>query len=459
MGPPARHLIEKFANEAYAVARGRILKEYTKKKSQALTEVRRTGNSGGYVPAFTRWGVERTQAMILARADAWVEAFTLHRAPADLKAEQDLRKNAQLEVAGTISGIRGEIDLLKKRTGLPLNSRGHLSREVRKAMTTALAEAVLKLKAQRDAHRSDANSVSQPLPEEERLENEKRPKSTGRRRTKAEALVLGTIGFPRGTPPRRTFSSLPEARQLIEEYPELTPWVNQIDQFERATAEAKVAFRQSELTERWGAWSGLHPWIDRLDLETTECPWWIAGADYVFRVASAWRTHSPSTPDRTDAALSIQVKQTATWVYWNRVLLHDAVHAPNSKAENLLTEKNAKRFATFAFLFCLRRFAEEDLEAWRRRATSLSGAQDSGVSVREPRQDVNPPPNARKGDRTLLGEKELVTFKTAELYLGITERQRQNLVKNGALSVEGQGHSRKITVESLKKYLPPEIPK
>jgi hypothetical protein len=64
----------------------------------------------------------------------------------------------------------------------------------------------------------------------------------------------------------------------------------------------------------------------------------------------------------------------------------------------------------------------------------------------------------RKGDATLLGQKQFVSFKTAERYLGISERQRQKLMSSGALKFEGQGHNRKIVVESLKAYLPPEIP-
>jgi hypothetical protein len=66
--------------------------------------------------------------------------------------------------------------------------------------------------------------------------------------------------------------------------------------------------------------------------------------------------------------------------------------------------------------------------------------------------------NNRKGDGTLLAEKNAVSFKTAEQYLGIRERQRQHLIKRGALKVEGQGHNRKITVASLTAYLPPENP-
>jgi hypothetical protein len=65
---------------------------------------------------------------------------------------------------------------------------------------------------------------------------------------------------------------------------------------------------------------------------------------------------------------------------------------------------------------------------------------------------------ARKGDGSLLGEKRLVSFGTAEQYLGICERQRQKLIKSGSLKTEGLGQNRKITAESLKAYLPPEIP-
>ena len=66
---------------------------------------------------------------------------------------------------------------------------------------------------------------------------------------------------------------------------------------------------------------------------------------------------------------------------------------------------------------------------------------------------------SRKGDPTLLDRKDTVNFLIAEQYLGITERQRQHLVKSGALIVRGQGNNRKVTTESLRKYLPPENPK
>jgi hypothetical protein len=68
------------------------------------------------------------------------------------------------------------------------------------------------------------------------------------------------------------------------------------------------------------------------------------------------------------------------------------------------------------------------------------------------------PVPAEKGDASILGDKRLVSFGTAERYLGISERQRQKLVRAGTLKIEGQGQNRKITTESLKAYLPPEIP-
>jgi hypothetical protein len=85
---------------------------------------------------------------------------------------------------------------------------------------------------------------------------------------------------------------------------------------------------------------------------------------------------------------------------------------------------------------------------------------DSRVDSEVPRQDDTKQRagKARKGDATLLGQKQFVSFKTAEQYLGISERQRQKLISSGALKVEGQGQNRKITAESLKIYLPPEIP-
>jgi hypothetical protein len=67
--------------------------------------------------------------------------------------------------------------------------------------------------------------------------------------------------------------------------------------------------------------------------------------------------------------------------------------------------------------------------------------------------------NKRKGDSSLLKGKIAVSFKTAEEYLGIGERQRQNLVKRQVLDVMGQGHNRKITTGSLRKYFGAENPK
>lgn len=63
---------------------------------------------------------------------------------------------------------------------------------------------------------------------------------------------------------------------------------------------------------------------------------------------------------------------------------------------------------------------------------------------------------ARKGDPDLLGDKTDVSFRTAEQYLGIADRQRQYLIAKGILKVVGGGHNRKITTESLRKYLPPQ---
>jgi len=62
---------------------------------------------------------------------------------------------------------------------------------------------------------------------------------------------------------------------------------------------------------------------------------------------------------------------------------------------------------------------------------------------------------SRKGDPTLLDGKESVSFKIAQQYLGVGERQRQRLIESGKLDVVGEGQHRRITTESLKRYSPP----
>ena len=83
-----------------------------------------------------------------------------------------------------------------------------------------------------------------------------------------------------------------------------------------------------------------------------------------------------------------------------------------------------------------------------------------GADCGPARQDgTNPRPGKeRKGDASLLAGKRAVNFRTAEQYLGLTERQRQNLVKDQILVVEGKGQNKKITTDSLRAYLPPENP-
>jgi hypothetical protein len=150
MGRPTRSEIKKAAEDAFAVASEDILAEYEAMKKEVLDRVRLTHNSGGYLPALTKWGEERLRKMVLAYADAYVEAFTLHDAPSDELAEKDLETAAQQIAAGTSSAIRGELDLLKTRTGIPVNdSVGHLNRQIHSAMKSAVKKGVLRQQQQR----------------------------------------------------------------------------------------------------------------------------------------------------------------------------------------------------------------------------------------------------------------------------------------------------------------------
>ena len=176
MGRPSRHEIEKFANGRFGIAREGILAEYEKKRDQVLREVRRKGNIGGYVPALITWGAERIRRELLALADAYVDQFTRYDMPSDRRAEKDLQTVAQQIAAGTISGIRGRLDLMARRTRMPLNEpAGHLNREIEAAMKSALNEGLLNLRqlikskdSEGPEQPKDDSSPPQPIREEKR---------------------------------------------------------------------------------------------------------------------------------------------------------------------------------------------------------------------------------------------------------------------------------------------------
>ncbi len=160
MGRPARHEIEKFANDAYGVASDRIVREYSEKKNQVLADARLTGNGGAYLPALIEWGTARLREMILALADAYVEAFTVHHTPSDLASETALQTEGRKMAAGTIYGTREDLKLRSVRVRIAEEGRGipwHL--EIERAMNTALKEGLLRLKQQRIKFRDSGSAL------------------------------------------------------------------------------------------------------------------------------------------------------------------------------------------------------------------------------------------------------------------------------------------------------------
>ena len=102
--------------------------------------------------------------------------------------------------------------------------------------------------------------------------------------------------------------------------------------------------------------------------------------------------------------------------------------------------------------------APESIHAELGGATDMGEGSGDGTSPGLKLPTRQRPGKERKGDASLLAGKRAVNFKIAEQYLGLTERQRQNLVKGEVLVVEGKGHNKKITTDSLRAYLPPENP-
>jgi len=82
MGRSSRYEIEKFANNTFTVALGRIIGTYVEKKNRLTRQARLTGNTGAYLPALVNWG-ERLHEEVLALADAYANSFTCHGVPTE----------------------------------------------------------------------------------------------------------------------------------------------------------------------------------------------------------------------------------------------------------------------------------------------------------------------------------------------------------------------------------------
>jgi len=64
-------------------------------------------------------------------------------------------------------------------------------------------------------------------------------------------------------------------------------------------------------------------------------------------------------------------------------------------------------------------------------------------------------PESDQGDFALLKGKQYVNFDIARRYLGIGRRAVEKAVAKGSLTAIGCGQGRRITVDSLRLYLPP----
>jgi len=139
-----------FAKEAFSFARDCILEAYPEKLNQAFREATLTGSIGAYVPALTKCAAERLREEILALADAWVEECTLRKRPCPAEAAKDLLLTARQMATGSISAVRGQLEITSRRIRRPVNdSTGYINREIEKSMETALKEGKLRIKRQR----------------------------------------------------------------------------------------------------------------------------------------------------------------------------------------------------------------------------------------------------------------------------------------------------------------------
>jgi hypothetical protein len=249
-----------------------------------------------------------------------------------------------------------------------------------------------------------ADGVGQPASEKEISAD--RNQGTGdetdtEKGNKRKVLLLKMpASLPLDKPPTGIFATGPSIEKMVAEHPELLPTVSLVARLEMAQAEAEVAFRRCEATEDWGSWSGVHPWDDKPELETTDCPWWVAGAEYEFRMAAEWRQYFPAKPERTRALLPAQLRSLAKDVYQNKVFYYDLIYSKHPKGKDLSPQTHVERFSNFAFLFAKSKFEEKDLSEWEQRAALAAEAIVPVVNIAPPREATLVEP-ANRGGRPL----------------------------------------------------------
>lgn len=146
---PSKREIEQLVNEIYVVACDDILNEHAMKRMKLMSEARLSGN-GASLPVLTACEAEFAGKMMLAWADAYIDAFTTYRMPCDHNAQAELLKTAKQIAAGAIASVQGDFELEIQHTGrhrdFPLD---YVNRQIWSLTNSALKKGLLKVKRQR----------------------------------------------------------------------------------------------------------------------------------------------------------------------------------------------------------------------------------------------------------------------------------------------------------------------
>jgi hypothetical protein len=147
MDQASRSEVEKFARERFHAGLENRIKNEAQQKAEALARARSTHNFNAYPPALVACAQEKLRESILALADAWVEAGTLHQVALEKWAEETFETAVLQMAGGALGALRGELDLQAKRLKRQFETPS--GREIEQSMNSALREGKLRLNAQR----------------------------------------------------------------------------------------------------------------------------------------------------------------------------------------------------------------------------------------------------------------------------------------------------------------------
>lgn len=144
--------VAKLVKDGFAIYLEGRSQKFGEERRRVMVELSSRRNTRGYIPALTELACRHLTRDILRLAKLYVKESTELRVACDPTTDRELEAAATQLAGGTMSGIHGDLHLLRKRTNMRLNleqALGHINRTIGAAKRLAVRRGKLMLARQR----------------------------------------------------------------------------------------------------------------------------------------------------------------------------------------------------------------------------------------------------------------------------------------------------------------------